>query len=396
MKNKMLPMFALIVMGTVLALSSLAQDRSGSLTPEDKYMISAKAGKVNYIEGGVTVLRKTGRSGPLLRRDELEIGDQVSTGADGKAEVLLNPGSFLRLGPNSTFQFRTTSLDDLQILFVSGSAIFEVFATDRFTVSVFTPKDSLAFVQTGVYRVDLAADGTGTVAVTEGRAEICDYPVVVVDKGNMAAIGTGNNAVAKFDRGKRDELAEWSRVRSKELTKMSALSLRSPGLYNGLGSSFNPGGCNVLRSFGVWLTNPRTGLSMFLPCGSNWSSPYGFGYGYGLDWYRYPYYYQPPIYNNPARGTEAQSVRPVDKYGQPGKRPSSDSIGPPPYKQVERTRDTGGDYGSKGISPGYTPRESSGPTGGSSGSPASSPAVTTRPADSPPPQRTKGDNPIDH
>ena len=396
MKNRMLEMFALIVMGAALAVSSFTQDRSGTLTPADKYMISAKAGGVNYVEGDVTVLRKIGRSGPLLRRDELEIGDRVSTGVNGKAEVLLNPGSFLRLGPNSTFQFRSTSLDDLQIAFVSGSAIFEVFATDHFTVSVFAPKDSLAFVETGVYRVDIAVDGTGTVAVTDGKAEIGEYPVVVVGKGTMASIGTSNNALAKFDRGKRDELAEWSRVRSKDLTKMSASSLRSPGLYNALAGSFNNGGCNMLRSFGVWVTIPRTLQSMFLPCGSNWSSPYGFGYGYGLDWYYFPRYYQPPINNNPVRGTEAQSVRPVDKYGQPSQRPSQDSLGPPPYKQVERTRDSVGDFGSKGISPGFNPREGSGPMNGSSGSPAGAP-VTTRPSDSPPPQRTKDNpNPIDH
>ena len=393
MKNKMLPMFALIVMGTVLALSSLAQDRSGSLTSEDKYMISAKAGKVNYIEGGVTVLRKTGRSGPLLRRDELEIGDQVSTGADGKAEVLLNPGSFLRLGPNSTFQFRTTSLDDLQISFVSGSAIFEIFATDRFTVSVFTPKDSLTFVETGIYRVDIGAYGTGTVAVTEGRAEIGDYPVVVVDKGAMASIGTSNNAVAKFDRGKRDELAEWSRTRGKDLAKLSS-SLKSGDLRNALASTYQSGRWSIYQSFGVWVFNRFTGTYCFLPYGYDWRSPYGFGYGGGLDWYSFPRFYPPPV-NNTVRGTEAQSVRPVDKYGQPNKRPSEDTVGPPPFKQVERTRDSMGDFGSKGISPSFNPREGSGPMNGSSGSAASVP-VTTRPSDSPPPQRIKGDNPIDH
>ena len=391
MKNKMLQMFALIVASAALASFCAAQ----TLTPVDKYMISAKAGGVNYVEGDVTVLRRNGRSGPLLRRDELEIGDRVSTGAGGKAEILLNPGSFLRLGPNSTFQFRTTSLDDLQISLVSGSAMFEVFATDRFTVSVFTPKDSLAFVETGIYRIDLAADGSGTLAVTEGKAEIGDYPSVIVKKGFTASLGASETAVAKFDRGKRDELAEWSRTRGKDIAKLSS-SLKSGDLLNALTSTFRSGSWNVYQSLGLWVFNPRTGTYCFLPYGYGWNSPYGFGYGYGFDWYNFPIFRQPPINNNPVRGTEAQSVRPVDKYGQPSQRPSQDSLGPPPYKQVERTRDSVGDFGSKGISPGFNPREGSGPMNGSSGSPAGAP-VTTRPSDSPPPQRTKDNpNPIDH
>ena len=396
MKNRMLQMFALIVAGAAFASFCAAQ----SVTPADRYMISAKAGGVNYAEGDVTVLRKNGRSGPLLRRDELEIGDRVSTGTGGKAEILLNPGSFLRLAPNSTFQFRTTSLDDLQISLVSGSAMFEVFATDRFTVSVFTPKDSLAFVETGIYRIDLAGDGTGTLAVTEGKAEIGDYPSVIVKKGFTASLGASETAVAKFDRGKRDELADWSRTRGKDIAKLSS-SLKSGDLRNALSSTFRSGSWNVYQSFGLWVFNPRTGLYCFLPYGYGWNSPYGFGYGYGFDWYNFPIFHQPPINNNPARGIEAQSVRPVDKYGQPSTRPSQESLGPPPYKQVERTRDTIGDFGSKGISPGFNPREGSGPMNGSSGSPVSSPVsapvVTTRPSDSPPPQRTKDNpNPIDH
>jgi hypothetical protein len=64
----------------------------------DRYIVSARAGGVNYVEGTVAVIRKSGRSGLLLKGDTLEVGDRVSTGANGKAEILLNPGSFLRLG----------------------------------------------------------------------------------------------------------------------------------------------------------------------------------------------------------------------------------------------------------------------------------------------------------
>ena len=135
----MLQMFTLIVVGVTMGISCLAQDRSGS-TATDKYLISTNAGKVNFVEGDVTVLKKNGHSGPLLRRDNLELGDIVSTGSTGKAEVLLNPGSYLRLGSNSKFSFRTTDLNDLQIALTSGSAIFEVIATDDLRLPSLHPK----------------------------------------------------------------------------------------------------------------------------------------------------------------------------------------------------------------------------------------------------------------
>ncbi len=82
-------------------------------TTKDLYVISAKAGGVNYVEGQVIVAGKNKRGGNLFKGDTVEVGDKVSTGADGKAEILLNPGSYVRLAENSSFEFLTTSLDNL-------------------------------------------------------------------------------------------------------------------------------------------------------------------------------------------------------------------------------------------------------------------------------------------
>jgi hypothetical protein len=38
----------------------------------------------------------------------------------------LNPGSYIRLAENSSFEFLTTSLDDLQLKLSDGSAMLEV------------------------------------------------------------------------------------------------------------------------------------------------------------------------------------------------------------------------------------------------------------------------------
>ena len=113
MKNYVFRSFAICLALGFVAAFAVAQKDTISAAAGDRYIVSARAGGVNYVEGTVAVIRKSGRSGLLLKGDTLEVGDRVSTGANGKAEILLNPGSFLRLGGSSAFEFNTTSLDDL-------------------------------------------------------------------------------------------------------------------------------------------------------------------------------------------------------------------------------------------------------------------------------------------
>ena len=310
MKSKMLQMFALIVVGVVFSSSGMAQDSSKSLTPADKYMISAKAGGVSLTEGTVNIVRADGKSGGfLLKGDQVEIGDTVTTAADGRAEILLNPGSYMRLGGNSTIKFRSTSLEDLRIILTSGSAMFEVFATDKFRVNVITPKEHLAMIESGVYRIDLGPGGFGEVSVIEGKAVVGIRNLTLVSHGKMASFGNGTVAISKISKDKKDDLAKWSKSRAKDLAKMTA-SLKNSGLQNSLMSSYGRG-WNLFSSFGLWVNDPFRGYC-FLPFGSGWYSPYGYGYGY---WYtpRYvPPVYQPPTLPiNPPQG-DLSRRKPVD------------------------------------------------------------------------------------
>ncbi|MCY7347718.1 MAG: hypothetical protein LH614_16060, partial [Pyrinomonadaceae bacterium] len=93
MKRHLLSVFALSLL-VVLCLTTVSAqtERRTTSAASSLYIISAKAGGVNFVEGKVEIARKNAKSGYLLKGDELEIGDQVSTGAGGKVEILLNPG----------------------------------------------------------------------------------------------------------------------------------------------------------------------------------------------------------------------------------------------------------------------------------------------------------------
>ncbi|HEY8559943.1 MAG TPA: FecR family protein [Pyrinomonadaceae bacterium] len=274
---------------------AFAQDDKIVSAAASTYVISAKAGGVNYMEGKVSIVRKNGKSGLLLNSDQVEVGDKVSTGADGKAEILLNPGSFVRLGSNAEFEFQSTDLDNLKLRLSAGSAIFEVYADTEFKVSLDLPDADIVLTKSGVYRVDVLADGSGKLSVWRGKVVFGDDETEL--KAGKTAIIKGKAAagVAKFDRDNKDEFDIWSDLRAKEATKINK-RLQRNALTSSLLSSYNSGGWNMFGTFGLWVFDSFTRRWCFLPFGSGWSSPYGYGYGFNI--YHCPL--PPRVYYSPA------------------------------------------------------------------------------------------------
>ena len=370
MKNASLRIVLAIAGLMLLAVSVSAQRDAIAAAAGDKFVISAKAGGVNLVSGTVGVVR-VDSSGYLLKGDALEIGDRVSTGKDGKAEVLLNPGSYLRLGPNSAFEFETTDLDDLRILLDSGSAIFEVFATPDFVVTVNTPKTKLTLIDSGIYRVDVTENGTAVVSVWKGKAQIGDDASAIVKTGREGALNGGDVAITKFDRGDKDEFETWSKERAKELARVTARLPRAD-VRTALMRSFLGRQWNVYNSFGLWVYDPFRGSSCFLPFGWGWGSPYGYGFGNSILYYNLP----SAVYNPPVQGSGSSVTAQQVKT----RRMPPIEHGPPPFVRAQGTSNaTGRDVVE--IKPGrgrdFDPSYGSDPVRASAGIsiPASAPSV---------------------
>lgn len=293
MKKNLLYAVAIAVFSLLFANFSFAQNDQTVSAAGDIYVISAKAGNVSYTEGKVAVIRKDGKSGYLVKDDKLEIGDQVSTAADGKAEVLLNPGSYLRLGANSGFEFITTDLENLKLKLKNGTAIFEVLAADEFKFSVELPNAQIELTRSGVFRIDVLPDGTGKISVWKGKVYV-GADKQEVKAGRYALFGKTNTSIAKFDRDKKDEFDIWSKARAKELADINE-RLQRDALRSSLLNSYNRGGWNLYNSFGIWVYDPFLRRWCFLPFDARWGSPYGYNYGYDLWYCRLPRY----VYINP-------------------------------------------------------------------------------------------------
>jgi hypothetical protein len=295
MKHKLVLASIVGLLAMLCASMAAAQDPRLSGVVSDKFVISAKAGGVNFLSGTVTVIRTDGTSGHLVAGEALEIGDRVTTGPDSMAEILLNPGSYLRVGGNTSFEFISTDLDNLKVDLNSGSAVFEVYAADEFRVSVKMPKTEISLTRTGVYRLDVAADGLARLSVFKGKAFVGPSGQIGVDSGQTAALVQGGISVEKFDRDSKDPLDVWSKDRAKELTKSNATLKRDP-MYDTLMSSYNQHGWNMYDSFGLWVFDPVRRMWLFMPFGYGWSSPYGWDYDFSVYSCRLPWY----VYRRPS------------------------------------------------------------------------------------------------
>ncbi|HEX8423599.1 MAG TPA: FecR domain-containing protein, partial [Pyrinomonadaceae bacterium] len=127
-----------------------------------RFVISARAGAVNLV-AGQAMLRKRGQSGelPLTSSVDLEAGDVVETGGNGSVEILLTPGSYFRVGTNSTVEMLDTALERVRLRVERGSGIAEIMTDAKNTsTEIQTPQGNIVLTKKGLYRVNVAREAT--------------------------------------------------------------------------------------------------------------------------------------------------------------------------------------------------------------------------------------------
>src|SRR6202035_4433504 len=87
-------------------------------------VISAHSGVIQYTEGQVKLDGKTVQP-KFAEFPDVKVG-QTLAAEDGRAEVLLTPGVFLRVAENSAFRMVSNKLADTKVEIVSGTVVVEV------------------------------------------------------------------------------------------------------------------------------------------------------------------------------------------------------------------------------------------------------------------------------
>src|SRR3984893_19178645 len=160
--TKLLPVAAALLMATFLPSLGSAQNQNGN--PNSR---PAQPGTINYVEGQASIDNQP-LSANSVGSVQLQSGQSLTTQA-GKVEVLLVPGTFLRLADNSSVKMVNAGLANTEIEIDKGRAMVE--ATDinknndiRVDVNGVTTK----ILKNGLY--DFDAD-QNTIRVFNGKAE---------------------------------------------------------------------------------------------------------------------------------------------------------------------------------------------------------------------------------
>ncbi len=244
----------------LLMAATLAGLLAGSVAAQD--VISAKAGFVNYKHGGVTLPRE--KDGIPVR--QLSRGQSVSTG-HGRVELLLTPGSFLRLDHESEARMLSTDLRDVQVELLSGAATVEVNEILKgSTIAVVWADRSIPIQNVGLYRFEVNPDSL-RVYVEKGKIRLAATQDWLKSK-RFADLNPAGTLLAggKYDPRDVDEFGRWNRSRGEQLALASywaANTMRQRGM--------------VFRG-SLWALDRTFGFYTYLPYSWHVTSPFGYRY----------------------------------------------------------------------------------------------------------------------
>ncbi len=265
-----------IVAGCLVLLSGYAlcaQDNS-------PHFISAKAGMINLAEGKPLLFNLDHKQGKVLSaRDQLRAGDRIQTEENGRVEILLNPGSYLRVAGRSEVQFLETAFDSMQVRINEGAAILESSILNKkfHALTISTSAGDVKILNEGLYRFQVNADQSVEVAVSKGKARWLrdGREMATLKSGKRYILGTTGDEtlqVAKLDKNRMDNIDLWSKQRAEFLvTANDRLSLWDmDSAYSSF--SYNYG------YRGGWMYNPYFQCFTFVPFDYTFRSPYGYYY----------------------------------------------------------------------------------------------------------------------
>jgi len=178
-----------------------------------QWVVGAKAGLIDHLEGAAYLdgapVRVTPGNFPGIKE-----GQRLTTG-NGKAEMLLNPDIFLRLGENASLAMENSPLTDAQVKIEHGSALVEVVEFVKGNrVRVLFGDTVTEFLKQGVYRFD--AD-QGKLRILGGEAAVtAGGRTVKATRGSQLDLLHGLKSV-KFDLKVQDSFHQWAGIRSANL-----------------------------------------------------------------------------------------------------------------------------------------------------------------------------------
>ena len=227
-------------------------------------VISAHSGVIHYAEGDVSI-----DGSPVHPKfgefPDVKTGQLVAT-AEGRAEILLTPGVFLRMAENSSVRMLSNALADTRLEVVSGSALVEVGELlEHNAISFEASGRHMELAKKGLFRIDA---NPASLRVYEGQARVTSGSEnLTARKGHQIDLDGAKLADTKFETKDTDAFYRWSSRRAQYVAAANVVSARVTS-----NSSYNSGFTN---NPGAWSWNPYFGMFTFLPSNGVYWSPFG-------------------------------------------------------------------------------------------------------------------------
>ena len=225
-------------------------------------VISAKSGLIHYVEGQVLLDGKQVEV-KIATFPEMKDNSELQT-KDGRAEVLLTPGAFLRIGENSAVRMLSTKLTDARVELLSGSVIIEAdaeTADGEDLVTVIYKDAKIHLRKGGIYRFD---SEPAQLRVYAGQAEVETGVNTLIVKGGKMVVLPNAVAAEKFDSKNGDALNRWSARRAEGIA-MANVSAAKHIRDSGMSFTGNS-----------WFYNTYFGMMTYIPYNGIYRSPYGY------------------------------------------------------------------------------------------------------------------------
>ena len=180
-------------------------------------VISVRSGMIHFSEGAV-FLDDQALEHRFGKFDQMKNGAELRT-ENGRAEILLTPAAFLRIGEDSAIRMISNRLADTQVAFLRGSAVLDSTAA--------TSIEHITLVS-GNYQVLIRAHGRYRLS--------SEPPALTVEQGEAEVLGSSDAELAvagqrvpfsaplrieQFENETADALGSWNKTRNDSISRES-------------------------------------------------------------------------------------------------------------------------------------------------------------------------------
>lgn len=274
-----------------------------SVSAQAQSVISAHSGTVHYFEGAVTIDGKPVEN-HVGKFSEIKENGTLKT-ALGRAEILLTPGVFLRVGENTEIHLVDNRLLSTRVELISGSLMLEANDSEGSlkdsAVTLIYKDYTVQPVKFGLFEISTESN---QLKVYKGQAAVTAGSMRATIKDGRLMPFTAALVAEKFNEKDVDDLYLWTRDRSSHISAAnmaSARTLNNQGYSSGMLMGGLASGFPYNATFGGnWYYNSYLGMFTYIPYNGVVWSPFGFGY---FSPYTILSYYSPSRYNWNGGGT---------------------------------------------------------------------------------------------